>query len=97
MKTNNKNEKVRAQDIAKILKVSASTVSRALNDHPRISKETKERVKQVASRLGYFTGIPELMNLEKAEAVVVMVPSIDSNLYREVVSSEGKKLSDFYC
>ena len=86
MKTNNKKEKVRAQDIAKVLKVSASTVSRALNDHPRISKETKERVKQVASRLGYFNGIPELMNPEKAEAVVVMVPSIDSNLYREVVS-----------
>jgi LacI family transcriptional regulator len=94
LKTNNKNEKVRAQDIAKILKVSASTVSRALNDHPRISKETRERVKQVAARLGYFTGMPELMNPEKAEAVVVLVPSIDSQLYREVVSGVTDSLRE---
>ena len=86
LKTNNKNSKVRAQDIAKVLKVSASTVSRALSDHPRISKETKERVKQVATRLGYFTGMPEMMNTEKTEAVVVMVPSIESKIYRQVIS-----------
>lgn len=86
MKADKKKEKVRVQDIAKVLKISASTVSRALNDHPRISKETKDRVKMVASRLGYQTGLPQLMNPEKAEAVVVMLPSIESDLYREIVS-----------
>lgn len=94
MKADNKNNKVRAQDIAKVLKVSASTVSRALNDHPRISKETKDRVKQVASRLGYFTGIPEIMKPEKSEAVVVLVPSLENKLYREVVSGVTDSLRD---
>jgi len=78
-------KKVGVQDIAKVLKISASSVSRALNDHPRISKETKEKVKQVATRLGYHQGMPELMNPDKAEAVVVLVPSLECNLYREVV------------
>ncbi len=40
-------------DIAKALKVSPSTVSRALQDHPYISKETKKKVKKMADKLGY--------------------------------------------
>lgn len=86
MKAGKKKEKVRVQDIAKVLNISASTVSRALNDHPKISKETKDKVKLAASRLGYQFGMPQLLNPEKAEAVVVMIPSLDHDLYREVLS-----------
>ncbi len=86
MKAGKKKGKVGIEDIAKELKISASTVSRALNDHPRISRKTKEKVKQVASRLGYHPGMPELMNPEKIEVVVVLVPSLENSLYREIVS-----------
>ena len=78
-------KKVRVQDIAKILKISASTVSRALNDHPRISKETKEKVRQVATRLGYYI-VQEQTDPERTEAVTIMVPSLECNLYREVAA-----------
>ncbi len=86
MKAGKKKEKIGIQDIAKELKISASTVSRALNDHPRISRKTKEKVKQVASRLGYHPGVPELMNPEKIEVIVVLVASLENSLYREIVS-----------
>ena len=86
LKAVKKKEKVGIQDIAKELKISASTVSRALNDHPRISRKTKEKVKKVASRLGYHPGVPELMNPEKIEVIVVLVPSLENSLYREIVS-----------
>ncbi len=82
----NKKEKIRVQDIAEVLNISASTVSRALNDHPNISKETKNKVKLAASRLGYQAGMPQLLNPEKAEAVVVLVPTLKHDLYREVLS-----------
>ncbi len=91
MKTGKK--KVRVQDIAKVLKISASTVSRALNDHPRISKETKEKVRQVAVRLGYYVA-PETKDPENAHAVAVMVPSLTCNLYREVVAGARVCLSE---
>ena len=87
-------KKVRVQDIAKALNISASTVSRALNDHPRISKETKDKVKLAASRLGFQTGLPQLMNPEKAEAVVVLMPSLESNLYREILSGASDYLHE---
>lgn len=41
---------VTIKDIAKQAGVSVSTTSRALNDNPRISQETRERVKKM--RLG---------------------------------------------
>jgi LacI family transcriptional regulator len=43
------------QDIAKEAGVSAMTVSRVVNDHPRISPETATKVKEVIARLGYTT------------------------------------------
>ncbi|MCK5278102.1 MAG: LacI family DNA-binding transcriptional regulator [Cyclobacteriaceae bacterium] len=41
------------KDIAKMLNVSHTTVSRSLNDSSLISKETKERVKEVAKKYNY--------------------------------------------
>lgn len=41
------------KDISKACGVSVATVSKALNDHSDISKETKEHVREVANRLGY--------------------------------------------
>ena len=39
--------------IAKILNVSASTVSRALSDHPSIGLTTRLKVKKLAQDLNY--------------------------------------------
>jgi DNA-binding LacI/PurR family transcriptional regulator len=40
-------------DIARIAQVSPSTVSRALQDHPRISPERRAEIQQLAESLGY--------------------------------------------
>lgn len=42
------------KDIAAACNVSIATVSKALNDHSDIGKETKDRIKEVARELGYF-------------------------------------------
>ena len=44
---------VSLKDISKACGVSIATVSKALNDHSDISKETKERIREVAEELGY--------------------------------------------
>ena len=41
------------KDIARELKLSPATVSRALNDYPEVGRETRERVREAAARLGY--------------------------------------------
>ncbi len=44
---------VTIKDVAELAKVSPSTVSRVIADHPRISQDTKERVRSVMADLGY--------------------------------------------
>ena len=41
-------------DIAKRARVAPSTVSRALEDHPRIGAETKKRIQELAREMGYI-------------------------------------------
>ena len=41
------------KDVAALAGVSAATVSRALDDRPEISSETKERVRSACAQLGY--------------------------------------------
>ncbi len=41
------------KEIARLLDISASTVSRALHDHASISLTTREKVKKLAKELNY--------------------------------------------
>lgn len=46
-------KRVTIKNIAETLELSYSTVSRALNNHPRISQGTKDRVVKLAEEIGY--------------------------------------------
>lgn len=61
---------VTIRDVAARAGVSPSTVSRTCKDHPSISRETKERVRQAMAELGYeynssagTTSLPETKNI----------------------------------
>jgi LacI family transcriptional regulator len=45
------------KDLAKMLNVSHTTVSRSLNDSPLISRETKQRVKAIARKYNYTPNV----------------------------------------
>lgn len=61
---------VSLKDIARELNVSVSTVSRALNDSPEISKELKETVCELARQRGYRPN-PFARSLRKGYDLVV--------------------------
>ncbi len=83
---------VTLDDIARRLKVSKMTVSRALRDHPDISEETKQRIKKLASQLGYF---PNLMarNLSSrsSRTLGLVVPKIAYHFYATVIEAIYEK------
>ncbi|WP_375663980.1 LacI family DNA-binding transcriptional regulator, partial [Bartonella sp. CL63NXGY] len=58
------------KDIAKEAGVSVSTASRALNDNSRISVATRQRVHQIAQRLGYQPNYTA-QNLTRGESNMV--------------------------
>lgn len=75
------------KDLAKELDVSISTVSRALKDHPDISDEMKQKVKDLASRKNY-TPNPLAMGLLKQETktIGVIVPDLVTHFYSSIIS-----------
>ena len=65
------------KDIAKALNISASTVSRALKDHPDISRETKEAVNNLAAKLRYKPNAVALsLKNSKTNTIGVIIPEV---------------------
>jgi LacI family transcriptional regulator len=73
--------------LAERLQLSPSTVSRALNDHPGIGKETCRRVQKLAAELGYFpNSIASNLRRRKSNLIGVLVPRIDRHFHSYVIS-----------
>lgn len=81
-----KKDKSTIHDIARELNITASTVSRALNDNPRISAETKMSVLQTAKRLNYQpNNIAAALRNGKSRILGVIVPRIDRSFFSSAV------------
>lgn len=74
--------------IAEELGVSASTVARALADHPHIREETKARVRAAAQRLGYVAHAPaKLMRGGRSSLVGLVIPDVRNDFYATVAQA----------
>jgi DNA-binding LacI/PurR family transcriptional regulator len=74
-------------DLAKRLKLSASTVSRALRDHPDISKKTKARVRDVAAKTNDQPNlIAQSLQTRRSNNIGVIVPEIRNTFFSTVIS-----------
>ncbi|NPD86499.1 LacI family DNA-binding transcriptional regulator [Lentimicrobium sp. L6] len=72
------------KDIAQELGIAASTVSRALNDHPKISKKRKDDVLNKALEMGYSLGVSNLLMNEKSSIIALIIPSVKDGFYGQV-------------
>jgi LacI family transcriptional regulator len=81
-------------DIARELNVSASTVSRALQDHPRISESTREAVKRVAAKYNYQPNVmASSLRKGSSKTVGVIVPRINRNFFSNVIGGMEELLA----
>jgi len=81
-----KKEKSTIHDIARRLNITASTVSRALNDHPRISESTKKAVQKTAQKLNYQPNhLAAALRSGKSNMLGVIVPTVDRSFFSSVV------------
>lgn len=79
-------KKTTIKDIAEALGLTPSGVSRALNDHPRISDKTKKEVKKMAKKLNYQPNhLASALRKGKSNLVGVIIPRNNSNFFSSVV------------
>jgi LacI family transcriptional regulator len=78
-------------DIAEKLNLSASTISRALNDHPAIKDVTKKRINDAAIEMGYRSNFfAKSLRSKSTMTIGVMVPKLDSYFLSTVISGMEK-------
>lgn len=82
-----KGKRVTIYDLAAALGISASYVSRALNDHPSISDKIKKLVKAKAHELNYKHNL-HAANLRRgsSKTIGVIVPKINENFFSQVIA-----------
>ncbi|GGI56629.1 LacI family DNA-binding transcriptional regulator [Winogradskyella haliclonae] len=77
---------VTLKELAKLLNVSVSTVSKALSDSSEIGESTKRRVTELANELNYKPNrIAQQLKSSKTKVVGVVVPSLMNPFFAEVV------------
>src|SRR5215510_5358314 len=74
------------RDVARACRVSVATVSRVMNDHPRVSQTTRERVVAIANRLGYWpNGTARSLITSRTHALGVLLPDLHGEFFSEVI------------
>jgi len=83
--------KATLKQIAKELDVSVSTVSKALNDSPEISEQTKNRIKEYAKLKNYKPNVIGLnLKNRKTKTIGVIIPNILNSFFAKVFSGIEK-------
>jgi LacI family transcriptional regulator len=83
--------KATLKQIAKELNVSVSTVSKALNDSPEISDQTKIKIKEYAKLKNYKPNVIGLnLKNRKTKTIGVIIPNILNSFFAKVFSGIEK-------
>lgn len=86
---------VNIKDVAKYCKVSAMTVSRALNNSSEISESTKEKVLKACQELGYKpNSAAKSLITKKTNMIGLIIPDITNQYYSHVSKGVSSYLEE---
>jgi LacI family transcriptional regulator len=87
--------KITIKDLAKMLNISISTVSRALSDHPDISESTKIRVKEVADKFNYLPNLhARFFRKKNTKLIALIIPEFNRFFIPDLISGIQKVIDD---
>ena len=83
-------------DIAKLARVSIATVSRVVNDSPKVSEKTKEKVRAVMAANDYIPNVfARGMSLNSMKTVGIICPSVSDHYMASAVAYLEKNLRNY--
>ncbi len=78
-------------DIARKLSLSSATVSRGLQNHPAINKNTRKKIQEAAKQLGYrHNNFASNLRKQKTNTIGVMIHELNSNFITSVLAGIEK-------
>jgi LacI family transcriptional regulator len=89
-------KEVTIYDLAEHLGVSAATVSRALNDHPSVSKKTRRIINDLAKEMGYQqNNFARNLRQKTSHTIGVIVHELNSHFITSVLSGIEKVIAEY--
>ena len=89
------NREITIYDVARVLNLSPSTVSRALKNKPHVSRETRNRITEAADKMGYrHNKFASNLRQKKTHTIGVVVPRLNSYFMAEALAGIEKIASD---
>lgn len=86
-----KKAEVTIYDISRALSISASTVSRGLNNSPQVRKDLRKKIMQTAQEMGYqHNKFAANLRQKRTKTLGVVIPRIDSHFMSTVISGMEK-------
>lgn len=83
------------KDIARELGISVSTVSRALQNHPDISEQTKVIVRECARKLNYKPNVlASNLRTNKNTTIGVVIPELNHHFFSSVLDGIEQAAND---
>lgn len=83
------------REIARLAGVDISTVSRALNDSPRVKKSTKDLIKRLAAEHNYVPDqIARGLVSRRTYTVGIVIPEFRNTFYAEIIEGLEGRLSE---
>jgi LacI family transcriptional regulator len=87
---------VTQQQIADALKISRETVTKALQDHPKVCSKTKDKVRALADEMGYIPNFTARnLSSKKTRTIGVIVPKISHSFFSSVLELMYKTVRKF--
>ncbi len=84
-------KEVTIYDIARVLDISASTVSRGLRDHPSVRKDTRKKILRIAREMGYqHNTFASSLRKMRTNTIGVVLPRLDSYFMSTVIAGMEK-------
>jgi LacI family transcriptional regulator len=84
---------VTSHDVARLAGVSQPTVSRALRDSPKVSEETKRRVREAASALGYVPSeAGRALSSGRTRRIGLLLTDLENQFYPHVIAPMHREL-----
>ena len=88
-------QRIRLSDIADRLKITKVTVSKALRDHPDISRATRALVKKTAEEMGYSPNyLARSLSSRKTRTIGVVVPKIAHSFFSSIIDAIQSHATD---
>ena len=81
-----KQRRVTIKDLAEEAGLAISTISMALNDHPKVKKATRDRIQKLARERNYVPNISaRALSKSRTNLIGVLIPSVMDSFYPEII------------